>query len=393
MADKEINPFKEQDITLIELPANDNTRFGSQIVQDMRAIQVGIGSKVFRADESGIWLGSSTFATAPFSVDMEGNVTASSIVLGGYVPVGGSVGDVQTTIGAGGLSAISANIGTITAGSITGVTITGGLFRTATTGRRIEISSATANKIEFYDSTTLYGTMQADKVGSDGYITFLTQDGTAGIELYTGIGASAYGSVYMFGQGGNIEISGNASNSFVNLGALNGGSFTIHGGATGDEITTDIPFSCDLIPSADGSYTLGSGSFRWSTIYAQTINGLTTLTVSNSLTITGTGAFTRNSISQPIFYHGYVTTATLAIGKSNCSATFSASSGSTGNYTITHNIGNSNYTVQLTVLRASGTGAYIAKVTAIGTNSFDVIVFNDAGTSVDSDFMFMLIKN
>lgn len=41
-------------------------------------IAIGIGSKVFRADDSGIWLGGATFAAAPFRVDMLGNLTATS---------------------------------------------------------------------------------------------------------------------------------------------------------------------------------------------------------------------------------------------------------------------------------------------------------------------------
>lgn len=46
-------------------------------------MQIGNGSKVFRADQSGIWLGAEKFVDAPFSVDMEGNLVASSADLGG----------------------------------------------------------------------------------------------------------------------------------------------------------------------------------------------------------------------------------------------------------------------------------------------------------------------
>jgi hypothetical protein len=44
-------------------------------------IEVGAGSKTFKMDERGIWMGSSDFDTAPFRVDMEGNiiVTATNI--------------------------------------------------------------------------------------------------------------------------------------------------------------------------------------------------------------------------------------------------------------------------------------------------------------------------
>ncbi len=44
-------------------------------------IEVGAGSKTFKMDERGIWLGSSDFGNAPFRVDMNGNieVTASNV--------------------------------------------------------------------------------------------------------------------------------------------------------------------------------------------------------------------------------------------------------------------------------------------------------------------------
>jgi len=51
------------------------TTFGS--------VAVGNGSNVFRADQSGIWLGASEWADAPFRVDMAGNLTASSANLTG----------------------------------------------------------------------------------------------------------------------------------------------------------------------------------------------------------------------------------------------------------------------------------------------------------------------
>ena len=65
---------------------------------------IGQGSKVFRADQSGIWLGAEKFADAPFSVDMLGNLIASSATLSGYskiyiwkqdgIPTSTAVGDL-----------------------------------------------------------------------------------------------------------------------------------------------------------------------------------------------------------------------------------------------------------------------------------------------------------
>lgn len=58
---------------------------GQQVLTDIGSMQIGYGSKVLRADESGIWLGAKTFATAPFSVDMLGNVVASTGTFAQYI--------------------------------------------------------------------------------------------------------------------------------------------------------------------------------------------------------------------------------------------------------------------------------------------------------------------
>lgn len=149
------------------------------------------------------------------------------------------------------LSAISADLGTVSAGYINGLTITGGLFRTATSGQRIELSSGNTNQIRFYDLNTLFGQLEVYKVGSDGYIGLISQDNVSGFEVYTGVGASAFSSVSIFSNGGSLDIDGNASNGYITFKAKNGGEFVIHGGPGGDEILTDIPFT------TDSSITLG----------------------------------------------------------------------------------------------------------------------------------------
>jgi hypothetical protein len=47
---------------------------GQQYLDNILAMQVGSGTSVFRADQSGFWLGANKFADAPFRVDMQGNV-------------------------------------------------------------------------------------------------------------------------------------------------------------------------------------------------------------------------------------------------------------------------------------------------------------------------------
>jgi len=83
----EIDYFKDQNINIKE-PQSENTRFGSDVLRGVKELQVGAGNTVFRADQSGIWLGNAYFADAPFKVDMDGNVTASSLgITGGSINI------------------------------------------------------------------------------------------------------------------------------------------------------------------------------------------------------------------------------------------------------------------------------------------------------------------
>jgi len=51
---------------------------------NLGSMQIGEGSQVFRGDRSGIWLGANTFADAPFSVDMQGNLISTTATITGY---------------------------------------------------------------------------------------------------------------------------------------------------------------------------------------------------------------------------------------------------------------------------------------------------------------------
>ena len=77
-----INPFYDID----ELKQRvDNQQMAIDSLRNLKEMSVGEGSKVMRLDSSGIWLGAEKFADAPFSVDMEGNVIASTLSLSQYL--------------------------------------------------------------------------------------------------------------------------------------------------------------------------------------------------------------------------------------------------------------------------------------------------------------------
>ncbi len=391
MAEKTIIPYTDVPFIPFEEVQEPN-------YEKMASMQIGFGSRVMRANEQGLWMGAEAFADAPFSVDMQGNVTASSITLSGYVATGGAAADINgnaTTVSGGKLtagsvtadkitvsqlSALSANLGTITAG-----TITGALFRTAASGERIEMDTTNTNQIRFYSSSTLYGMLEVDQVGSDGFIRLWSFDSGGGMEIDTGVGASGFNAVTLFSNGGEVFTNGNASNGYVGFTAKNGGSFYVHGGASGDEIVTDINWSCDIVPFANNSYNLGSSSLKWSTVYALTVSGLTTLSVSGTASVTNLNI---NSVAIPRIYHGYVSGTTLS--KTNSS--FTIANPATGRYTITHNFGSTNYVVLATALRATGSGAYSAKVNDLSSNSCEVTIFDDTGAAQASDFMFTIMR-
>lgn len=286
-----------------------------------------------------------------------------------------------------GSSMTMANAG-VTAATITGGTITGSLFRTATTGERIEIDTTNINQIRFYDSSTLYGSLEVDKVGTDGYIRLWAYDEGAGLKIDTGIGASGFNSAELFSNGGTLYTNGSASNGYIGLIAKNGGVFFVEGGPSGDILYTDIPFDSDILPNIDGAYNLGSSSKKWSTIYAYTVNGLTALTVSGSANIS---SLIVNSANIVRTYSAYVSGTSLS--KQSTGGVFTASNPATGRYVLTHNWGSSNYTVQATAYRTTGAGAYSAKVSDLSLNSFEVTIFDHAGTAVTSDFMFVVYRN
>jgi hypothetical protein len=120
-------------------------------LRDVRQLQVGFGSKVLRIDRDGLWMGAETFAAAPFSVDMLGNMVATSLDLSGYL----QVGDALTDIGAGNITGTYIASGAITtaklsATAIDGMTITGALIRTSSSGGRVVMDDAT-DSLRVYD--------------------------------------------------------------------------------------------------------------------------------------------------------------------------------------------------------------------------------------------------
>lgn len=94
------------DVADVALPSLTNTIGGSQYFDNLQSLQIGSGSKLFRGDSNGIWLGAQKFADAPFSVDMEGNIIATTLQLGNYLSKTDTSQSLTGSINVGGTSVV-----------------------------------------------------------------------------------------------------------------------------------------------------------------------------------------------------------------------------------------------------------------------------------------------
>jgi phage minor structural protein len=123
---------------------------------------IGSGNNVFKASYLGIHLGHADFASAPFSVDMYGNLYAQNA-------------DIQ---------------GSISGSTITGSTITGGTIRTAASGARLELTSAGIrgyNSLSqlhglYVNPSSVYPGISLYRNGAEIFRVESLNDGTASIE-------------------------------------------------------------------------------------------------------------------------------------------------------------------------------------------------------------------
>jgi hypothetical protein len=213
------------------------------------------------------WGGSETWVATPPSITAGQSVYQSD---GIYSPVtDNTVWNVPylSNLKVGELSAITANLGTVNAGNINGVTITGGLLQTSSTGFRTIISS-TDNSIRTiasggYNTITIGGTnpggilgdtraagttyplyqgYQSTPGGTDGYniptmaIVNVLGDAISGISEVNGIGLlgtawKALGSTNHGIRGVNLAIGGGISTGGL-VGVANGYDFYADGGGT-----------------------------------------------------------------------------------------------------------------------------------------------------------------
>lgn len=247
---------------------------------------ITIGTNAFHVDSSGnMWWGDfASYAAASIKISAAGVIYASGANLSGLV-VGTNVGlgtaqdsagvttiigNVVTTGFVNALNVTAQYVGasiaitspTITGGTITGGTITGGTIQTASSGKRIIISSD--NTIKFYSDIGKTGTIYGDTISGTEVIYISTSQPSGKILLNvgaTGAIAFAVGDVIKgFYDGDGLTFSGD---SYISRGAESVLHFT----------NSNIEFFKHFVPYTDNLLTCGSSGNRLSDLRAVLING------------------------------------------------------------------------------------------------------------------------
>lgn len=245
-----INPYESYELT--PLASAEGTK-GSQLLNNVQSLQVGFGSKVLRIDRDGLWMGAEGFAAAPFSVDMLGNMTATSLDLSDYLQVGDSLADLQGIIVS--LDDIDDDLGTITAGNLIGVTVTGGTIRTASSGTRVQMTGA-SNRLDVYSGSTRRMSLDADS------LEFYNSSGSKTADIT----ASSYAL--------EIDTTGGAYGGWIFNASY--GVYFDSGGADPVMLINDAGVIMQdgkhVRPSGAGGSDLGTSTVPWGDLYVEDIH-------------------------------------------------------------------------------------------------------------------------
>jgi len=219
-------------------------------------------------------------ASAVTTVKIDDDAITSPKILAGAVIAGKIAADAVTAneIDVSTLSAISANIGTVTAGNINGLTITGGTIQTATSGKRVVLSSSDDQITLYtdYTGTNLGGTIFGYNFGSIGQ--------GVGIDGEDIIGFQIDGTVI-----GYINSTG------MSLGGYDFECDDIEcDNITCDIITADNVNTYNIKPRTTNIYSLGDSTYQWFNVRSRYMQ------VERSITIEPTT--TPNSDDGTIFY-------------------------------------------------------------------------------------------
>jgi hypothetical protein len=261
-----ITEFQEQLQSLDYRVTNKN--FGSKLYQTKETINTksrfvaGAGDETVIIDAQHptyrLWAGNEDPALAPFSVDKLGNMIATSLDLSTYLQVGEALSDVQADIL--GLDDISDDLGTIVAGNLVGVTVTGGTVRTAASGARVQMKGS-SNTLEIYDTSRKRMELDGDSLyfyNSSGVNTASLTASSYALEIDArgaAFGGWLFNSSYgVYFSSGTVPIVLIADDG-LHMDATAGGDL----------------FANDIFPNSGDYRDLGSSSAFWNRTYTTTL--------------------------------------------------------------------------------------------------------------------------
>lgn len=263
-------------------------------------------------------------------------------------------------------------------GSITvnGGTITGGIIRTAASGKRVEMTAVT-NALEISDINAVRMILEDDSLQFNEpggtHASTLRVDGSNNFILEAAFipGTSIR---LISGSLGSIFLGDNLDNLVINQAGI---KFLSNRYLLGQN---------DFIPQSNKVKDFGSNTNFWREGYIETIFSTTI----NTTNLSTTSLFSYQGILQPVIFHGLV----LKAGSTGTPfpAGWSVIKIATGLYIVTHGLVAFGYTVQLTVFAGPPDVGLSAKVFFRLPTSFFVETFDTTGTFADADFFFTLNK-
>lgn len=204
---------------------------------------VGAGTKIFKANSAGVFIGSSSFGSAPFRVDYNGRLVASNAVI---------TGEIHATSGefTGSITATSGTFrGTIyaEAGDIEGDLTVSGSLMSDDAGYRTKLGDG---EVKFYKNNTKLGSIR-------------TASGNNGLVLATD------SKIFFTDLAGlpNAELDNSSNLKFSNNAYIEW--------ATGRRLTAGnsyISTNGDFIPASTNSHDLGTSGNQWNNIRGKYIH-------------------------------------------------------------------------------------------------------------------------
>ena len=278
--------------------------YASQLSGNFQAIQIGAGNQSYKADRTGIWMGANTFAAAPFSVDMQGNIWANSIVIAG---LDGSV--IASAIDADGnfiKQLLSSNFNTQTklilgefsfsgSGAIAIKTDASNGLWLSPTGILSKKAGATTFAIDTSGNASFSGAITASSISgatvTGGTITGANiQSATSGprvvingTALYFYINAALEGYIVPDGTESMIYSSDRFHRFFSNAGTwmgeittngmnlASGKKYAFASGRSLTDVSAGISCDGDFVPKSDEVGGLGWSNRKWDNIYANKV--------------------------------------------------------------------------------------------------------------------------